>query len=321
MVLSVGGRTLVGVRRVDMGLVGVAVVWGSSYLVARSVAVAADPGVVLFWRYVLSALACLLLVSRVRPIVTAAELRSGGLLGLSQAAVLALETYGVAHTSAANAGVLISLAIVLTPLLDTGAAAGRSGLLAAAGVCVLGVVLLVGADGLTRIHSGDLLVLGAAVVRAAHVVWIGRLGRRTPLRPLPLTSVQMVVGSVVFAPLALLHRTPAVSDGSWWAGVGYLALGCSVFAFLTQTWAVRSTSASRAGLLLGTEPVWAVLVAVVFGGETLGPAAVVGSVLVVGGCFWGRRLEQRIRTDAGPMARGPGGQASMSSGWSSGSVP
>jgi len=287
------------VRRVDAGLVGVAIVWGSSYLVARSAVVASDPGVVLFWRYAVSALACVALLAMVRPLVTAGELRAGGLLGLSQAAVLALETYGVAHTDAANAGVLISLTIVFTPLLDTaGAAASRGGLLAASGVCVVGVALLVGGDGLTAVHSGDLLVLGAAMVRAAHVVWIGRLGRRTPLRPLPLTTVQTVVGSVVFAPLALLQPTPSISDGAWWVGIGYLALGCSVFAFLTQTWAVRKTSASRAGLLLGTEPVWAVLIAVIVGGESLGVTAVAGSALVIAGCSWGRRAEQRTRAAA-----------------------
>lgn len=43
---------------------------------------------------------------------------------MTQAAVLLVETYGVAHTSAANAGLIISLTIVLTPLLDRG---GRHG--------------------------------------------------------------------------------------------------------------------------------------------------------------------------------------------------
>ena len=36
----------------------------------------------------------------------------------------------------------------------------------------------------------------------------------------------------------------------------------TVFAFLAQTWAVQNSSASRASLLLGTEPVWAVAVGI-----------------------------------------------------------
>jgi threonine/homoserine efflux transporter RhtA len=56
---------------------------------------------------------------------------------------------------------------------------------------------------------------------------------------------------------------------STWAVLAYLALGCSVFAFLAQTAAVQRTSASRASLLLGTEPVWAVATGIVLGGEHL----------------------------------------------------
>ncbi|MFJ4848647.1 MULTISPECIES: DMT family transporter [unclassified Streptomyces] len=49
----------------------------------------------------------------------------------------------------------------------------------------------------------------------------------------------------------------------------HLALMCGVFAFLAQTWAVQRTSANRASLLLGTEPVRAVVFRTALGGERL----------------------------------------------------
>ena len=63
-----------------------------------------------------------------------------------------------------------------------------------------------------------------------------------------------------------------------WAQLAYLALACTVFAFLAQTWAIRRTSPSRASLLMGTEPVWAVAVGVGIGGEHLTVATAVGAV-------------------------------------------
>lgn len=112
-----GGRVS-DARRTDAVLLLVAIVWGSSYLSAQTATSALPVLPVLLARYALSALACLGVVAtpgRGPRRWTREELRAGVPLGLTQAAVLLVETYGVAHTSAANAGLIISLTIVLTP--------------------------------------------------------------------------------------------------------------------------------------------------------------------------------------------------------------
>lgn len=292
------GGPVTDARRTDAVLLLVALVWGSSYLSARSATLLLP---VLLVRYALSALACLALVSAGRGPRrwSRAELRAGVPLGVTQAAVLLVETYGVAHTSAANAGLLISLTIVLTPLLDR---VGRRGggpppaFLAACGLCVLAVGLLMSAGGLHALRSGDLLILGAAVIRAGHVVLVGRLTARRAVRPLHLTTVQTLVGSLLFlVPAArdlpvLAHTGPGA-----WGQLVYLALFCSVFAFLAQTWAVQRTSAGRASLLLGTEPVWAAAVGIALGGDRLTPLMAVGAVLMVAGTYWGQAVERAHR--------------------------
>lgn len=120
-------RGVFSTRRTDAVLLLVAVVWGSSYLAAKTATHALPVLVVLFARYAISAIACLALVAtrRREGRYTPDEVRVGALLGVTQAAVLVLETYGVAHTSAANAGLIISLTIVLTPLLDRTTDGGR----------------------------------------------------------------------------------------------------------------------------------------------------------------------------------------------------
>ncbi|MET7685590.1 DMT family transporter [Streptomyces sp. NPDC005423] len=288
-------------RRTDVVLFLVALVWGSSYLAAKTATGALPVTGVLFARYAISALACgALVVSRRRARRwTRAEVRTGSLLGVTQAAVLALETYGVAHTSAANAGVIISLTIVLTPLLDR-TAAGRGlpwTFFAAAGLCVVAVGLLTSSTGLHALRLGDALVLVAAVVRAGHVALVGRLTARSPMDALHLTTVQTVVGSALFLGPALTHLPDlAHSSATTWSQLIYLALFCSVFAFLAQTWAVQRTSASRASLLLGTEPIWAVAIGITLGGERLTVWASLGAVLMIAGTYWGQAVERTHRT-------------------------
>ncbi|WP_405823462.1 DMT family transporter [Streptomyces sp. NBC_01390] len=304
-------------RRTDAVLLLVALVWGSSYLSAQTATSALPVLVVLFARYALSALACLGLVAagrgterkrgsglrlrslwRLRTLWTREEVRAGLPLGVTQAAVLVVETYGVAHTTAANAGLIISLTIVLTPLLDR---AGHPGGLppafyAAAGVCVLAVGLLMSGNGFHAPRLGDLLMLGAALVRAVHVALVGRLTSGRPIRPLHLTTLQTVIGTALFLPAAAPDLSAlGRADTGTWTQLLYLALFCSVFAFLAQTWAVQRTSASRASLLLGTEPIWAAAIGIALGGERLTALTALGATLMVTGTYWGQSVERAHR--------------------------
>ncbi|GGV01931.1 hypothetical protein GCM10010211_81570 [Streptomyces albospinus] len=287
-------------RRTDAVLLLVALVWGSSYLAAKTATVTLPVLAVLFARYAISALTCGALVAsrRRRRRWTRAEVRVGSLLGGTQAAVLVLETYGVAHTSAANAGLIISLTIVLTPLLDrTGGRRLPRTFFLAAGLCVVAVGLLTSSTGLHAPRPGDVLMLAAAVVRAGHVALVGRLTVGRPMDPLHLTTAQTVVGSTLFLPLAFTHLPDLVhSSATTWTQLIYLALFCSVFAFLAQTWAVQGTSASRASLLLGTEPIWAVAIGISVGGERLTLWATLGAVLMIAGTYWGQAIERTHRT-------------------------
>ncbi|MGA5509372.1 DMT family transporter [Streptomyces umbrinus] len=297
-------------RRTDAVLLLVALVWGSSYLSAQTATAVLPVLVVLFARYALSAVACLGLVAADRKSGrwTRDELRIGVPLGVTQAAVLVVETYGVAHTSAANAGLIISLTIVITPLLDRSGHRGGLPLsfYAAAGVCLLAVGLLMSGNGFHAPRLGDLLMLAAALIRAVHVALVGRLTVNREIRPLRLTTVQTLVGSALFLlPASGELSTLAHIGAAGWAQLLYLALFCSVFAFLAQTWAVQRTSASRASLLLGTEPIWAAAVGIALAGDHFTPVTALGATLLVTGTYWGQAIERAHRAAVPPGARPP----------------
>ncbi|GAA2714933.1 membrane protein [Actinoplanes palleronii] len=285
-----------------MLLLAVAVVWGSSYLTAKTLVVAGGVLVVLALRFLVSAAAMLPFLARHRP--GRREIGVGLLLGVTQASVLALETYGVALTSATNAGVLISLTILLTPMLEglvTRRWLPRSFFVAAA-AATFGVVLLVAGPGFRTPSAGDALILAAAVVRAAHVTLSAHLTSGRPYDTTTLTTLQTVVGAVVFtlaAGPALLPAAATFHAGQW-LGIVYLALGCSVFAFVVQLWAIRRTSASRASLLLGTEPVWAVIFGLLLAGDHLTLVSGTGMAFVLAGTYCGQRAESRARSASEP---------------------
>ncbi|MCX5085977.1 DMT family transporter [Streptomyces sp. NPDC001939] len=282
----------------DLPVLLVAVVWGASYLAAKGITTQTTVLAVLVLRFgaVLPALA---VAGRgaLRGL-SAAQWRGAGLLGLILGGIFLLETYGVVHTSATNAGLIISLTMIFTPLAEAAVTRTRPSrtFLAAAAVSVAGVVLLTQSGGFTAPSAGDLLMLLAALARTVHVLVMARMKSVRGADALPLTTVQLGSSVVVFA---LLCGVPGTGAAPWeaaadfgareWAGLVFLSVFCTLFAFFVQMWAVRRTSPSRVSLLLGTEPLWAAAAGIVIGGERLGLLGLLGAAFVLAGTAWGRR--------------------------------
>jgi drug/metabolite transporter (DMT)-like permease len=287
---------------VDTSLLAVALVWGSTYLAAKELVVPSTVIAILALRFLITMVAMLpLCAGRLRR-MSRRELRDGALLGLILATVFVFETFGIADTTATNAGLIISLTIVTTPLLEN--VVVRSWLPArffiAAVLSVGGVALLASGSSLRAPSAGDALVLIAAAVRAVHVLTMHRRTAGEKHDSLALTYVQLGVCAVVFCALSPFAGTSLVTvlprlDAAKWIDLLYLALVCTVFAFFVQMWAVRSTSPSRVSLLLGTEPIWAMAIGVVIGGNRIGWVGLIGAGLIVIGTNWGRRVERLHR--------------------------
>lgn len=287
-------------RGADLALLLVAIVWGTSYGVAKG-ALAFYP--VLGFLAVRFLLTTALLAPVALRGTTAAQrwaaLRMGLPLGALLLSIFVCETYGVAHTPASRAAFLISLCVVFTPVAEWALMGQRPG--RAVWVCVavslLGALLLAGGwqGGWS---GGDALMLAAAVLRALMACATARAARHAPLGAaqvpvLLLTTVQTAVvglGTLALGWALLPQGLPplptwAAASAFWWATI-YLVLGCTVFALVAQNWALKHTSPSRVGLLTGTEPAWGALFAVAWLGESLGLQGWLGGALVVGAALW-----------------------------------
>ncbi|MEU9996699.1 DMT family transporter [Streptomyces sp. NPDC050848] len=282
----------------DLPVLLVAAVWGASYLAAKGITTTHTVVAVLVLRFAVVLPALAVAGWRGLRALTAAQWRGAGLLGLILSGIFLLETYGVVHTSATNAGLIISLTMILTPLAESAVTRTRPprAFLAAAGLSVAGVVLLTQGGGFTTPSLGDLLMLLAALARTVHVLAMARIESVQDADSLSLTTVQL--GSAV-AVFALLATVPGTGASPWsvaldfgpreWAGLLFLSVFCTLFAFFVQMWAVRRTSPSRVSLLLGTEPLWAAAAGIALAGDRPGALGIVGAILVLAGTSWGRR--------------------------------
>lgn len=289
-------------RKVDFTLILVAALWGASYLSAKTLTEHAPVLTVLSLRFISTSAAMLLIWLLRRDRFSQPEWLLGVGLGSSQALILYFETSGVARTSATNAGLIISLAIIFTPILESIASKNwlpRNFFIATV-VAVVGVALLVSNKGFAAPGIGDWLMLAAAVTRAVHVTAMGHLTSGKSYSSINITLLQSLTCAVIYSAFSFdgIQQAFTTFDAKLWLDLLFLSLLCGAFAFLATLWAIRKTSASRASLLLGTEPVWAVVVGISLGNESLATVGVIGAILIIGASFYGQRIEATHREES-----------------------
>ena len=168
------------------------------------------------------------------------------------------------------------------------------------GTALLGLLLVStgGPEGLHAPHPA-LGVLGALGSGAAYALSTHVGGSLTQEHSaLVVTTCTTSVVAVVLVPgglgLAVLLRGPLVtSDVGTWILVVYLGIVTMAFAYVLLYAGLRSTPSGTAVVATLLEPVTAVLIAVLFLGETMSVASALGCLLILGAIgTLGRRMEQ-----------------------------
>lgn len=258
------------------------VIWGATFPAAKVALRHVSPWTFVAWSRVLGlvAIAAVLLVWRPpREAWTRGLVPAGALLGGLMTAGYILQTVGINHTTATNAGFITILYVVLAP-----AGAALIGRHTPDRLDVLCLVLALLGLGLLSINggslrAGDLVVLAGAAAFAAHIVAVDVLVDRHAAAPLALA--QMAASAVLTAAVAL-PAGPQVGEVAslWWIFVLTGVLGSGI-AFSVQVMAQQSLSPVRASILLATEALVAALVSALWLDERLSARAWAGAIVVL----------------------------------------
>jgi drug/metabolite transporter (DMT)-like permease len=288
-----GTKKWAGIGAAEIMLLLVAAVWGGSYAVAKQ---ATQQLPVLEFIALRFGLTFVVLLPALRPLFNAQwrqGLAVGGLLGANLLAIFLCETFGVSLTTASNAAFLISLCVALTPFVEWWLLRQKPAqrVFWAAGLSAVGAALLSATSPADiSVGWGDGLMVVAAFLRAVMVCMTRRLAGRHSMPALTLTAVQsgvMALGAMTISLVAskgAWHMPPATA--SFWWGMAYLVLLCTVFAFFAQNHAASRSSPSRVSLLMGSEPVFGALIAVYGFGERIGAWGWAGGLLIVLAAWW-----------------------------------
>lgn len=261
-------------------LVGVAAVWGATFVVVKDVVARYPVNGFLAWRFALATLVLGAAFPKAVRRMDAATVRVGALAGVLLAAGYVFQTWGLETTSASKAAFVTGMFVVITPVLQALVLRHPPRIETVVGVVVatLGLYLLSGGSG-GGWNAGDTRVLLCALAYSFHMIVLGSAGTRHDA--VSLTIVQLATVTVLTAALsAAFEDAPAPRDPRLVAAIALTAVLGSAVAFVVQTYAQRTIPPSTVALILVCEPAFGGL----FGwlaGERIGVRGLVGAGLIL----------------------------------------
>ena len=274
--------TSASTRRQELVLVGITVLWGTTFLIVQTALAHCGPLFFVGVRFAVAALMSLVVARRVLAGLTRHEAAAGLAIGLTIFLAYALQTLGLLSITSSQSAFITALYVPIVPLLQW-AFGRRPGWASVAGIglAFAGLVLLTapGAGGLA-LDTGELATIVGAVASAAQIVLISRYAGTVDVRR--VTVVQLAVTAVLSLALMPIagEAWPAFS-WVWLAAAGGLGVA-STFIMLAMNWAQQSISATRATVIYASEPVWAGVVGWL-AGDRLPGAAFAGAALILAG--------------------------------------
>jgi drug/metabolite transporter (DMT)-like permease len=281
--------------RADLVLVGVNLVYATSYVATRLTLDDVPPATLALLRCLLGAALLVPLARRSLAEISRVDhwrIVAMGALGFG--AAFAFAHWGLLDSTAANAALLIIIEpitiIALSPLLLGESLRRREAV--GSVLAVIGTVLVVlnGIPWLTERLAprwrGDLLLILSGVAYAAYSL-IGRdVLRRHPASV--VTGLSILWGAAGLVPFAAME---------WWAGArphwtpfavigtAYLAIVITALAYLVWNWALERVPAPRAAVFLNVQPIAGAAFGVALLGDPFTVFTALGGLLIIGGLW------------------------------------
>lgn len=266
-----------------LGLLVMTAVWGSTFVLIKDVVARMPVADFLAVRFSVAALTMLALFARPVLRLGRHQIMRGLLLGVVYGAGQLLQTWGLSLIAPSVSGFATGMYVVFTPILamlllrqHMAGVVWLAVLLSAAGLALLSL------NGVS-IDLGVWLTLVSAALYALHIVMLGQWSRQG--EAFGLSAVQMMAIAVVCL-LATTPRGPTLPpDHSAWFAVLYMALVAGAGAMLMQTWAQSHLPATRAAIVMTTEPVFAAAFAVALGSDVLSWRMLLGGGLILAAMY------------------------------------
>lgn len=261
-------------------------IWASSFIVGKAAIAEFDPIQIMQIRLTLAALIALpFCLKAYKKVPKNQQIKVWLIAFLTFPLCVILQFSGLKLTSAASAVALLGLNPLLTVLVGYFCfkkQATRLDFVLSLFACVGILIMASGSD-----ENGSIDVLGLLLVTLGSLSFIiGMYLSKEILqfvKVTDLTNITLVQGAITALPITLLFSEDwqLPTSLSAWASVAYLGIICSSLAMLLWNKGISQSLPILAGILLALEPVFGLLMALIFLSEQLSFVTWMGIIVVI----------------------------------------
>lgn len=266
----------------EIGLFGIAIIWGSGFIGTK---LALDGGLstvqTLTLRFfIASVMLGIIFYKKIKENISKESIIAGALLGLFSFVGFTTQTLGLVYTTVSKNAFITAVNVVIVPFIGFILYKRKldkigviSSFMALVGIAVLSLE----AD--LSINFGDFLTFICAIGFAFHIFFTGEFSKK--YNSYVLTVTQFVVAFLLSLILQTVtgetnfNATPVGLMGALYLGIFSTAIG-----FLLQTMCQSKVDQTRTAIILSTEAVFGTIMSVLIFHEVLTSRMVVGCIII-----------------------------------------
>ena len=256
------------------------IMWGGGFIATEFSLGSMTPLQVMTIRFLIATIIlCSVFFNQLKQI-SKSTLKKGTLAGFFLFVGFVFQTVGLKYTTVSNNAFLSAIAVIFVPIIGIflGRKIDRYGIIGTI-LTVIGIAFLTINGSLTSINIGDVLTILGAMFYAIQILLVDMFAKEEDVTVFTIVQITMCF---LFSLITMLIRGDLFFNITFNSGGGviYLAVFSTAIGLFLQVLGQKSTTETRAAIILSTESVFGTIFAIILLNQALTIKVIIGCIII-----------------------------------------
>ena len=256
------------------------IMWGGGFIATEFSLGSMTPLQVMTIRFLIATIIlCSVFFNQLKQI-SKSTLKKGTLAGFFLFVGFVFQTVGLKYTTVSNNAFLSAIAVIFVPIIGIflGRNIDRYGIIGTI-LTVIGIAFLTINGSLTSINIGDVLTILGAMFYAIQILLVDMFAKEEDVTVFTIVQITMCF---LFSLITMLIRGDLSFNITFNSGGGviYLAVFSTAIGLFLQVLGQKSTTETRAAIIMSTESVFGTIFAIILLNQALTIKVIIGCIII-----------------------------------------
>ena len=256
------------------------IMWGGGFIATEFSLGSMTPLQVMTIRFLIATIIlCSVFFNQLKQI-SKSTLKKGTLAGFFLFVGFVFQTVGLKYTTVSNNAFLSAIAVIFVPIIGIflGGKIDRYGIIGTI-LTVIGIAFLTINGSLTSINIGDVLTILGAMFYAIQILLVDMFAKEEDVTVFTIVQITMCF---LFSLITMLIRGDLFFNITFNSGGGviYLAVFSTAIGLFLQVLGQKSTTETRAAIIMSTESVFGTIFAIILLNQALTIKVIIGCIII-----------------------------------------